>query len=59
MLRNSVIKPRLTRMPLRGAKGRGRGRRQGRGRGRGRGRIGVNNERSERRVNADPRFKNR
>ncbi|CAB4386801.1 unnamed protein product [Rhizophagus irregularis] len=50
LLRNSVIEPRLTRMPLRGARGRGRGKRQGRGQGRGRGRIGVNNERSERRL---------
>jgi hypothetical protein len=54
-LRNPVIEPRLAGIPLRGARGRGRGR----GQGRGRGRIGVSNERSGRRVNADPRFRNR
>ncbi|CAB4395082.1 unnamed protein product [Rhizophagus irregularis] len=55
LLRNSIIEPRLVRTPLRGARGRGRGR----GCGRGRGRIGIDNEGSGRRVNADPRFRNR
>ena len=50
-MRNSVIEPRIARVPLRGARGRGRGR--------GRGRIGVSNERNGRRINADPRFRNR
>jgi hypothetical protein len=55
LMRNSVIEPRIARAPLRGARGRGRGRRRGRGRGR----VGVSNERSGRRINADPRFRNR
>lgn len=54
-MRNSVIEPRIAKVPLRGARGRGQGRRRGRGRGR----IGVSNERSGRRINADPRFRNR
>ena len=53
-MRNSVIEPRIAKVPLRGARGRGRGRRRGRGRGR----IGVSNEISGRRINADPRFRN-
>ena len=53
LVQNPVIKPRLTRVPLRGAIGRGRGRnRRGRRGTGGRGEIA-------RRINTDPRFRNR
>src|SRR5437667_7306471 len=54
-MRKSVNETRNGRGPIRRARGRGRGRRRGRGRGR----IGVSNERNGRRINADPRFRNR
>ena len=56
MLRNPIIETRLSRIPLRGARGRGRGR----GQGRRPGRRGADFERNGgKRVNTDPRFRNR
>ena len=50
MLWNSIIEPRLTRISLRDARERGWGKERGRGY------VGVSNERSKRKINADSKF---